>query len=250
MRGPWLRRCAWLATGVAIATISVAASSWFCEPRVAFGERSVKLRRGILEYERPRTVDDPRIMGHPAIANRIRTTTPFWAPCLGIALIAGWLWDVRCRDRLGIVRWLVTCPTLFVVTLWLTSGAYDLENHNYLAPGSLLVAQGQLGWYPEDFGRSPFRLCSYSRTPGWNFSLTNEIVVSDDELRFPLSIIAIPLSVIMLAAWRFAPRPIRPGQCRKCGYDLRGSVDRCPECGKLTRDHEHSARPKTEASGR
>jgi hypothetical protein len=38
------------------------------------------------------------------------------------------------------------------------------------------------------------------------------------------------LAVLLLAGWRRAAR-LGAGRCARCGYDLRGIDDRCPECG-------------------
>jgi hypothetical protein len=53
-------------------------------------------------------------------------------------------------------------------------------------------------------------------------------------IRFPYWVAAIATATIPLAWTASRLRPHRPpGRCRRCGYDLRASPQRCPECGAV-----------------
>jgi hypothetical protein len=46
-----------------------------------------------------------------------------------------------------------------------------------------------------------------------------------------IALLCLPLPLIAFRRWRKKRRIDREGLCRVCGYDLRASVQRCPECG-------------------
>jgi hypothetical protein len=59
---------------------------------------------------------------------------------------------------------------------------------------------------------------------------------------------AVMPGVVLTRAWR-RRRRARRGLCRQCGYDLRASPQRCPECGSVPEQRE-AARGAGPSSGR
>jgi len=63
----------------------------------------------------------------------------------------------------------------------------------------------------------------------------------------PCWLVMLPLAVqpaLRLRAWHLRRRRTREGRCRNCGYDLRATPERCPECGTAaTADAYSVAKP-------
>jgi hypothetical protein len=112
--------------------------------------------------------------------------------------------------------------------LWIASyvrfTCYQFETESYmlivyLAPGRLGLWLHQVpepNEYPDDPTGPIF---------GSKIGVTRRMTV-------PLPVVTGALGFLGLPYW-FRRRPIPPGHCRSCGYDLTGNVSgRCSECGR------------------
>jgi hypothetical protein len=69
---------------------------------------------------------------------------------------------------------------------------------------------------------------------GGRSARNGEVSINHADLRVPhwfVASLSLPLPLIAIRRWRKRRRVAREGLCKVYGYDLRASVERCPECG-------------------
>ena len=83
---------------------------------------------------------------------------------------------------------------------------------------------------------------------GFGFALAKPLSSRGPAYGFALPYWSI-VGVLGLIAWRARRRsPPTPGLCRSCGYDLRATPERCPECGAVAKPPHNPPMQRTGAA--
>ena len=165
---------------------------------------------------------------------------------LFLAAVGMWGRSYFCFD-IGSVSYL---RNRFVWVYSVASGsgcvAVQMSKYEYRDHGNVRHGQS-LTWYANSepleksglLRRHPWWLKPTSKSEQRSNSSVDEIMLVTPY--WLCASLSLPLPLIAFRRWRKKRRVEREGLCRVCGYDLRASVDRCPECGTgfLVPNEEH-----------
>ncbi len=125
----------------------------------------------------------------------------------------------------------VLIVVLFVVSGW-WEATVQLPGWGKVAAGG-----GQVGIFMNFAAASGIRRHEYGLS-NWNDFIFFESVTfpTGNTVRtivIPLYSVFLAVAVPTLLVWRFWPKPVKPGHCLNCDYNLTGLTEpRCPECGQ------------------
>lgn len=140
---------------------------------------------------------------HARMRLRLSTTFPVLSLALCVATLALWAWDWCSSHN--------SPPTGFRFPLPVGG---DAEEWLTIRSGRIEV------WEYTSWDRTWYRI-SDRGFPLWCL---------------PAGLLALHVGLSRLSHWTFrAGRSPATGLCRSCGYDLRATPDRCPECGTFAR---------------
>jgi hypothetical protein len=102
---------------------------------------------------------------------------------------------------------------------------------------SACFGNGDDHWIDGEKTHYSFRLTGGNLIIGWRPSEPTG-ALNFRRLSVPLWALALALAVLptvrLIRGFRMSSVEVSPLICLKCGYDLRASPDRCPECGTRT----------------